>query len=117
MAHSAPFAAAFDTNATNLYVTFHGSWDRQPATGFKVVQVPFTKLANGQYDPVAKSDSQTGYKDIFGAPNGGSSCTANGLTQSNCFRLSASAWDPAGRGLFVSSDNSAEGEIYILSPK
>ncbi|EGO61659.1 hypothetical protein NEUTE1DRAFT_98738 [Neurospora tetrasperma FGSC 2508] len=26
-------------------------------------------------------------------------------------------WDPAGRGLFVGSDNSAEGEIYILSPK
>jgi hypothetical protein len=41
-------------------------------------------------------------------------CTANGLTQSNCFRLTASTWDPAGRGLFVGSDNSNEGEIYLL---
>jgi len=58
-----------------------------------------------------------GYTDIFGAPNDGSACTANGLTQSSCFRLSASAWDPAGRGLFISSDNSAEGEIYLVSQK
>lgn len=113
-AHSAPIWNAFDANATNMYVTFHGSWNRSPATGFKVVEIPFTRLENGLYDPVAPRDSQTGYKDIFQAANP-SSCTANGLTQSNCFRLTAAAWDPAGRGLFVGSDNSAEGEIYILS--
>lgn len=115
-AHSAPIANTFDTDAKNMYVTFHGSWNRQPATGFKVVQIPFTKTADGKYEPVAAADSMTGYKDIFSATNPGS-CTANGLTQSNCFRLTASAWDPAGRGLFVGSDNSAEGEIYILTPK
>ncbi|KAI1283403.1 hypothetical protein F5Y07DRAFT_394317 [Xylaria sp. FL0933] len=115
-AHSAPIWNTFDANATNMYVTFHGSWDRQPPTGFKVVEVPFTKLASGAYDPVAPADSQTGYKDIFSAPNPGG-CTANGLTQSNCIRLTAAAWDPAGRGLFVGSDNAAEGEIYILSKK
>lgn len=115
-AHSAPIWNAFDRNATNMYVTFHGSWDRQPPTGFKVVQIPFTKLANGQYDPVAAADSMTGYKDIFSATNPGS-CTANGLTQSNCFRLTASSWDPNNRGLFVGSDNSNEGEIYLLTPK
>jgi hypothetical protein len=115
-AHSAPIWNAFDRNATNMYVTFHGSWDRQPPTGFKVVQIPFTKLANGQYDPVAAADSMTGYKDIFSATNP-ASCTANGLTQSNCFRLTASSWDPNNRGLFVGSDNSNEGEIYLLTPK
>ncbi|KAK0716188.1 hypothetical protein B0H67DRAFT_601488 [Lasiosphaeris hirsuta] len=114
-AHSAPIWNTFDSDAKNMYVTFHGSWDRQPATGFKVVQIPFTKLANGQYDPVAPADSQKGYNDIYSTPNPGS-CTANGLTQSNCVRLTASSWDPAGRGLFVGSDNSAEGEIFILSP-
>ncbi|SPQ24994.1 4d3b44ca-5680-45f9-8ce3-4de2db4cd514 [Thermothielavioides terrestris] len=114
-AHSAPIWNAFDGDATNMYVAFHGSWDRQPATGFKVVQIPFQKLASGAYDPVAPADSQSGYRDIFTAPNPGS-CTANGLTQSNCHRLTAVAWDPAGRGLFVGSDNSAEGEIFILSP-
>jgi hypothetical protein len=115
-AHSAPIWNTFDADAKNMYVTFHGSWDRQPPTGFKVVQIPFTKLASGQYDPVASADSMTGYKDIFSAKDP-SSCTANGLTQSNCVRLSAAAWDPAGRGLFVGSDNSNEGEIYLLSPK
>ncbi|KAI1341768.1 soluble quino protein glucose/sorbosone dehydrogenase [Xylariaceae sp. FL0016] len=115
-AHSAPIWNAFDTNATNMYVTFHGSWDRQPPTGFKVVEVPFKKLDSGAYDPVAAADSMKGYTDIFSAQNPGS-CTANGLTMSNCFRLTAAAWDPAGRGLFVGSDNSAEGEIYILSKK
>lgn len=99
-----------------MYVTFHGSWNRQPATGFKVVEIPFTQLENGQYDPVAAPDSREGYKDIFGATNPGS-CTANGLTMSNCFRLTASTWDPAGRGLFVGSDNASEGEIYLLSKK
>ncbi|KAI1867405.1 hypothetical protein JX265_000757 [Neoarthrinium moseri] len=115
-AHSAPIWNAFDADATNMYVTFHGSWDRQPPTGFKVVQIPFTKLANGQYDPVAAADSKTGYTDIFWAKSP-ESCTANGLTQSSCFRLTAAAWDPAGRGLVVGSDNSAEGELYLLSKK
>ncbi|KAI1108997.1 soluble quino protein glucose/sorbosone dehydrogenase [Nemania sp. NC0429] len=116
MAHSAPIWNTFDANATNMYVTFHGSWDRQPPTGFKVVEVPFTRLADGSYDPVAPADSQTGYRDIFSAPDP-TKCTANGLTQSNCIRLTASTWDPAGRGLFVGSDNASEGEIYLLSKK
>jgi hypothetical protein len=114
-AHSAPIWNTFDADAKNMYVAFHGSWDRQPATGFKVVQVPFKKLSDGSYDPVAPSDSRTGYNDIMSAKDPGS-CTANGLTNSNCVRLTASSWDPAGRGLFVGSDNSQEGEIYILTP-
>ncbi|KAK6846112.1 hypothetical protein PG987_001300 [Apiospora arundinis] len=116
MAHSAPIWNAFDANATNMYVTFHGSWDRQPPTGFKVVQIPFTKKSDGGYDPVAAADSNQGYTDIFSAQNP-AGCTANGLTMSNCFRLTAASWDPRGRGLFVGSDNSAEGEIYLLTRK
>ncbi|KAL2255307.1 hypothetical protein VTK26DRAFT_3649 [Humicola hyalothermophila] len=114
-AHSAPIWNTFDADAKNMYVAFHGSWDRQPATGFKVVQIPFTQLPDGSYDPVAPADSMTGYNDIFNAPNP-SGCTVFGLTTSSCFRLTAAAWDPAGRGLFVGSDNSAEGEIFILTP-
>jgi len=112
-AHSAPIHASFDADAANMYVTFHGSWDRQPATGFKVVQVPFRKLADGSYDPVAAADSMKGYTDIFSAANP-ASCTANGLTQSNCFRLTASTWDPSNRGVFIGSDNASEGEVYLL---
>jgi len=115
-AHTAPIWNTFNADASAMYVTLHGSWDRQPPQGFKVIEIPFTKLASGAYDPVAPADSQTGFKDIFSAPNP-AGCTANGLTQSNCIRLTAAGWDPAGRGLFVGSDNSAEGEIYILSKK
>jgi hypothetical protein len=114
MAHSAPIHAAFDKDATNMYVTFHGSWDRQPPTGFKVVQVPFRKLADGSYDPVAPADSMKGYNDIFTATDP-TKCTANGLTQSSCFRLTASTWDPWNRGVWIGSDNSMEGELYLLS--
>ncbi|KAL2148444.1 hypothetical protein VTH82DRAFT_2364 [Thermothelomyces myriococcoides] len=114
-AHSAPIWNTFNADGTKMYVSFHGSWDRQPPTGFKVVEIPFQKLDDGSYEPVAAADSQDGYTEIFGAPNP-ESCTANGLTMSNCLRLTAAAWDPSGRGLFVGSDNSAEGEIFILTP-
>ena len=114
-AHSAPIWNAFDADAKNMYVAFHGSWDRSPATGFKLVQIPFQKAADGSYEPVAAADSKTGYRDIFSATNP-SSCTAYGLTQSNCFRLTAVGWDPAGRGVFLGSDNSNEGEIFLLAP-
>lgn len=114
-AHSAPIWNAFDAEGNNMYVAFHGSWNRQPPTGFKVVEIPFRRLEDGSYDPVAPQDSREGYRDIFSAVNP-TSCTANGLTMSNCFRLTAAAWDPAGRGLFVGSDNSAEGEIFLLVP-
>ncbi|KAL1839102.1 hypothetical protein VTJ49DRAFT_1870 [Mycothermus thermophilus] len=115
LAHSAPIWNAFDADAKDMYVAFHGSWNRQPPTGYKVVQIPFQKLPDGSYDPVAPPDSQNGYNDIFSATNP-AGCTVMGLTRSSCFRLTAVAWDPAGRGLFVGSDNSAEGEIYVLTP-
>ncbi|KAI1814544.1 soluble quino protein glucose dehydrogenase [Poronia punctata] len=115
-AHTAPIWNTFDSDASNMYVTLHGSWDRQPPQGFKVIEIPFTRLDDGSYDPVAAADSREGFRDVFSAPDP-AGCTANGLTMSNCFRLTAAAWDPAGRGLFVGSDNNAEGEIFILSRK
>ena len=115
-AHVAPISAAFDSGAKNLYITFHGSWNRQPAIGYKVVEVPFTQLADGTYDPVAKSDSQTGFTDVIAASNPGG-CQSQSLTMSSCWRLAGLQWDPAGTRLFVSSDNSAEGEIFVLSKK
>lgn len=85
-----------------------------PPPPAEVVEIPFTRLANGSYDPVAAADSMAGYSTVFSASNP-MSCQANGLTESNCVRLTAASWDPAGRGLFVGSDNSLEGEVYLLS--
>ena len=99
-----------------MYVTFHGSWDRQPATGYKVIEIPFTKLESGLYDPVAPADSQTGFKDIMWARDP-SACQSQTLTVSNCFRLAGLAFDPSGTRLYVSSDNQAEGELFVLAKK
>jgi hypothetical protein len=99
-----------------LYVTFHGSWNRQPATGYKVIQIPFKTLANGQWDPVAPADSMKGFSDVFAATDPGG-CQSQTLTRSSCFRLAGLAWDPAGTRMFVSSDNQQEGELFVLQKK
>ena len=112
-AHSAPIDAVFDPAGENLYITFHGSWDRQPATGYSVVEVPFTTLAAGGYDPVAAADSMDGYTTIFQAQNP-AGCQSQSLTMSSCFRLAGLAWDPSGTKLLVSSDNQQEGEMWVM---
>ncbi|TRX91781.1 hypothetical protein FHL15_007334 [Xylaria flabelliformis] len=110
-AHIAPIGSVFDKNGTNLYVTFHGSWNRQPASGYLLAEVPFTKTAEGLYDPVAPPDSKTGYKTILSAQNPGS-CNA-----AACWRPAGVSWDNAGQKLFVSSDNQADGEIFVMQKK
>jgi glucose/arabinose dehydrogenase len=49
-AHSAPLdikfyaGSAFPADVVgSAFVTFHGSWNRNPATGYKVVRIPFGK--------------------------------------------------------------------------
>ncbi len=116
MAHSAPISAVFDKTADNLYVTLHGSWNRQPATGYKMVQIPFRKLPSGLYDPVAPADSQKGYNDILFMRNV-DACSSSGLQTSSCWRMAGIAWDPTFTRLVVTSDNSAEGEVFVLSKK
>ena len=115
-AHSAPITNVFDRDGANMYVTMHGSWDRSPAIGYKVVEVPFRRLDSGVFDPVAARDSQQGWKDVMWANNPGS-CQSQSLTISSCFRLAALAWDQAFARLFVSSDNNSEGEIWVLAKK
>lgn len=112
-AHSAPIDSKFDPSFSTLYVTFHGSWNRQPTTGFKVVAVPFTKGADGAYKPVAPLSSNTGYTDVFSNPNV-AACAGNGpFMSSGCFRPSGLAFDTTGR-MFMTSDTSSEGELWVL---
>lgn len=120
-AHSAPIDAVFDAAGTSLYVTFHGSWNRQPATGYKLVEVPFKKAtssagAGAGFEPVAAADSMTGFSDVIAARDPGG-CQSITLTRSSCWRPSAVAWDLAGTRLFLASDNEAEGEIFVLRKK
>ncbi|OTB03839.1 hypothetical protein M426DRAFT_262722 [Hypoxylon sp. CI-4A] len=107
-AHTAPLDAKFNgSDFTKLFVTLHGSWDRQPHVGYKLIVVPFTRAADdGSYAPVAPASSKSGYSDVFYPPDEGN-CSA-----STCARPVGLVFDAAGR-LYMTSDTS--GEIFILS--
>ncbi|KAK3385849.1 soluble quino protein glucose/sorbosone dehydrogenase [Podospora didyma] len=106
-AHSAPIDGKFDKDFENMFVSLHGSWNRQPATGYKVIQIPFEKLESGAYDPVAPQDSAAGYLDILWTQNEGSCSSAS------CLRPTGIAWHPDTSRMYVASDGSP-GELYIL---
>lgn len=98
-AHMAPLDIAFTADGSEALIPFHGSWNRQPAIGYKLGLV---KFANGQ--PVEPSTSTTALIDIMTNQNVGS-------CPSQCFRPVSVAIDAKGR-VFMSSDTT--GEIYVL---
>ncbi|KAI8957318.1 hypothetical protein F5Y11DRAFT_93431 [Daldinia sp. FL1419] len=111
-AHSAPLDAKFNTSGyTNLFVTFHGSWDRDPPTGYKLIAVPFKRddADGGAYAPLAPANSKTGYVDIF-YPLDEGKCSA-----SSCTRPVGLVFNGAGE-LYMSSDTSSEVFKLIYSP-
>jgi glucose/arabinose dehydrogenase len=103
-AHNAPLDAKFNADFTSLFVTLHGSWDRQPASGYKLVIVPFTKGIDGAFAPMFMSN-ETGYMDILYPPNEGSCSSAT------CIRPVGLVFDAAGR-LYMTSDTS--GELFLI---
>lgn len=76
-AHQSPIGMAFYTGSTfperyqdGAFVAFHGSWNRKPATGYRVAFIPFT---NGE--PLAIEDFVSGFLNdegtaTFGRPAG-----------------------------------------------
>ncbi|KAF1912392.1 cellulose binding iron reductase-like protein [Ampelomyces quisqualis] len=111
--HSAPIDCKFDADSSTMYITYHGSWNRAPVTGFKLVAVSFKLGEDGQYTPVEPLTSTTAAKDIFYNPRV-ESCQGNGPSYSSgCFRPAGLAWDSQGR-LFMTSDTSSNGELWIL---
>jgi len=83
----------------HAFVSFHGSWNRAPPTGYGVVRIPFSSGA-----PIASASTTTGYSFILQAPD--LSKCPNG-----CARPVGLAFDPLGR-LFVSSDTT--GEVFLV---
>ncbi len=99
-AHSAPLGLTFydgtrfpETYRGDLFVAFHGSWNRQTPTGYKIVRIPFGK--NG---PIGGAqDFVTGWLTPEGEKRG----RPVGLTVAS------------DGSLFISDD--ASGKIYILT--
>ncbi|KAL2194962.1 soluble quino protein glucose/sorbosone dehydrogenase [Corynascus similis CBS 632.67] len=99
-AHTAPLDIKFNSNGTAAYIAFHGSWNRNPADGYRVMRVDFGP--DGQ--PVQPVTSKTAQVPVFE-----NSQLAN--CPMSCFRPAGLAFDQKGR-LFVSSDTS--GDIYVI---
>lgn len=111
--HSAPIDCKFDATSSTMYITYHGSWNRQPVTGFKLVAVKFTRSADGNYVPVEPLNSTTAAQDVF-YNQAVDKCQGNGPGYSSgCFRPAGLAWDAVGR-LYMTSDTSSNGEIWVL---
>lgn len=107
-AHTAPLDAKFDAPLyTNLYVTLHGSWDRKPPTGFKLVSVPFAQGPDGSFNPSEPAYSKPGYTDIF-YPVNEAECSAT-----TCARPVGLAFHSPSLGLYMTSDTS--GEVFLFS--
>jgi hypothetical protein len=108
-AHSAPLDATFSKDYSSLFVTFHGSWNRVPATGYKIVEVPFGKDARGAFGPKSSiaASNETGYSGVLWSGDEGSCSTTQ------CFRPVSIAKDGFER-MYVTSDSGAEGEILLL---
>ncbi|KAK7976861.1 PI-PLC X domain-containing protein 1 [Apiospora arundinis] len=104
--HQAPLDSKFDADSKNLYVALHGSWNRDPPQGYKLVAVPFTTQDDGSYRPVADRNMKRGYTDIL-YPQSEAACSST-----TCTRPCGLVWDAAGR-LYMTSDTS--GEIFLLS--
>ncbi|KAF1960466.1 cellobiose dehydrogenase-like protein [Byssothecium circinans] len=107
-AHSAPLDAVFSADFTALWVAFHGSWNRETSTGYKVVEVPFVKAADGYRPRSAIAQSkETGYTDVLWNPD------EEHCSTTQCFRPVGIAKDRFER-MYVTSDSGTEGEMLIL---
>lgn len=76
-AHSAPIGFAFVRGsmfpkdyAEDAFVTFHGSWNRAPSSGYEVVRVHFEKGKPVRFEPFISGFLTSDGKTQFGRPTG-----------------------------------------------
>ncbi|KAF8458524.1 hypothetical protein BDZ91DRAFT_666010 [Kalaharituber pfeilii] len=109
-AHMAPLDCKFDYFSGNpeaggdggLWVTFHGSWNRDLPTGYKLSKIPFDAQTR---QPVAGLTERKNYYDIMWNRD------TMRCRQKGCFRPVGVVVDSAGR-VWMGSD--ATGEIFML---
>ncbi len=125
-AHSAPLDIAFfetsprgalpESLRGGAFIALHGSWDRAPNTGYKVIWMPFDASGNPPMPTSTATATTFPYRTIFGggdanAPNDGAwSWNANGVGESP--RPTGVAISPIDGALYVASDSG--GIIYRI---
>ncbi|KAH6903269.1 hypothetical protein BKA70DRAFT_1404253 [Coprinopsis sp. MPI-PUGE-AT-0042] len=108
--HTAPLDLKFGVRQsdTNLYVPLHGSWNRSPPQGYKVVVIPGQYSGSGSWSPsTSLSGTKTSFTDLL-------SNRDENQCQGGCFRPVALVFSPNGDNLYVTSDTS--GEVFLLKP-
>ncbi|KAJ8082675.1 hypothetical protein PM082_008531 [Marasmius tenuissimus] len=98
--HTAPLDIKIHPNGSSAYISFHGSWNRQPGDGYRLSLVNFT-----DGEPTHLSNSSSAEIRIMTNSN-------NTACPDSCFRPVGLAWDAQGR-LFVTSDNT--GELFVIT--
>jgi glucose/arabinose dehydrogenase len=99
--HTAPLDVKFRRNGTAAYISFHGSWNRQPPDGYRLSRVDIG--ADGQ--PTEPATSKSAEVRVMWNAN-------NAACPNRCFRPAGLAWDAQER-LFMASDTT--GEIYVVT--
>lgn len=89
-----------------MYIAMHGSWNRNPLVGYKIIEVPFVKGLNG-FSPKAALNDTGGWTEILWNSD------VDHCSTTQCFRPVSIAQDEHGR-MYVTSDSGAEGEIIVL---
>ncbi|TEB36598.1 hypothetical protein FA13DRAFT_1658324 [Coprinellus micaceus] len=106
--HTAPLDMKFGnhTNDTNVYIPLHGSWNREPPQGYKVVVVPGNFSATGEWFPAGNlTESRDKTWDLLANVN-------ENQCESGCFRPVALTFAHGGDWIYVTSD--ASGEVFLL---
>jgi glucose/arabinose dehydrogenase len=118
-AHSAPLDITFfdsqpmgnlpEKYRGGAFVAFHGSWDRGPATGYKVVWVPFDSQGNSPAPTSTTMTTTFPYEVILGAgttsgpTDGAWNWSANNLGENP--RPTSVAVGPIDGSLYIASDS------------
>ena len=129
-AHSAPMDLAFYDSASSVlpakwrggaFIALHGSWDRSPSTGEKVIWMPFDAASGMPPMPTSTASATTfPYQTVFGGgsvaagpQDGAWSWSAGGVSDTP--RPVGVAISPVDGALYISSDSG--GTIYRLGIK
>ncbi|KAF2837424.1 soluble quino protein glucose dehydrogenase [Patellaria atrata CBS 101060] len=98
--HTAPLDVRFKADGSAAFISFHGSWNRQPPDGYRLSRIEFSA---GQ--PREPPTSTTAAVNIMWNAN-------NANCPYRCFRPVGLAFDRTGR-LFMTSDQS--NEIFVIT--
>jgi glucose/arabinose dehydrogenase len=126
-AHSAPLDIVFfdvhpkgglpERFRGGAFVALHGSWDRSPATGYKIIWIPFD--AAGNVPPVTSTmtDTKFPYETVFGGgdantPKDGPWSWTDDKDYAGQPRFTGVAISPIDGALYVSSDT--DGFVYRI---